>query len=97
MEYTDAVGKKRKSKLLLSGWWGVARHTNYLFELLLALSWSLPSARLGSVMPFLYVFFLTALLVHRTFRDEEKCSAKYGKQWQEYCKKVPYRIVPYVF
>ena len=48
------------------------------------------------VLPFLYVFFLGILLVHRTFRDEEKCSAKYGEGWKKYCKAVPYRFIPYL-
>ena len=82
--------------MLLSGFWGVARHTNYVFEILLALTWSLPAAEYG-VTPFAYVAFLVVLLVHRTFRDDEKCRAKYGKGWDEYCQRVPYKMIPYVF
>ena len=54
-----------------SGFWGVSRHMNYVFELMLALSWSLPSlgnsADLGlaRMSPFFYFFFLLILLVHR--------------------------------
>lgn len=86
----------RKSKLLTSGFWGLARHLNYTFELMLALSWCLPGLGRG-LLPFLYFFFLCVLLVHRVFRDEEKCSVKYGSSWEEYCKKVPYRMIPGVF
>ena len=39
VEYKTHDGKKKKSKLLTSGFWGLARHLNYVFELLLALSW----------------------------------------------------------
>ena len=39
VEYKSHDGKKKKSKLLTSGFWGLARHLNYVFELLLALSW----------------------------------------------------------
>ena len=39
VEYNTHDGKKKKSKLLTSGFWGLARHLNYVFELLLALSW----------------------------------------------------------
>jgi protein-S-isoprenylcysteine O-methyltransferase Ste14 len=28
-------------KLLVSGWWGMCRHPNYLGDLMMALSWSL--------------------------------------------------------
>lgn len=97
VEYTDKDGKKRKSRLLLSGFWGMARHLNYVWELILAVSWSLPAIGQGSVFPFFYPVFLLVLLVHRTFRDEEKCLAKYGDGWTEYCQRVPYRMIPYVF
>lgn len=33
-----ATGKS----LLVSGWWGVVRHPNYLGDLIMALAWSLP-------------------------------------------------------
>ncbi|XP_063850506.1 uncharacterized protein LOC135094389 [Scylla paramamosain] len=84
------------SKLLTAGFWGVARHLNYTFELLLALSWCLPGLGRG-ILPFTYFIFLTILLVHRVFRDEEKCAAKYGFFWDTYCSRVPYRMLPGAF
>ena len=47
---------------------------NYVFELMLALSWSLPSLgnnavlSLARISPFFYFFFLLILLVHRYSR-----------------------------
>ena len=32
-----------------------------------------------------------------TFRDDLKCSIKYGDYWKQYCKKVPYKIIPFIF
>jgi len=96
VEYTTHDGKTKKSKLLISGFWGVSRHCNYVFELMLAFSWSLPGLGLGP-WTFLYFGFLVVLLVHRTFRDEEKCRAKYGAGWNKYCAVVPYRMIPYIF
>ena len=96
MSYVDSEGKTRFSRLLTSGFWGVSRHMNYVFELTLALSWSLPARHYGP-LPFAYFAFLLVLLVHRCFRDEEKCARKYGKGWQEYCKEVPYRMIPGIF
>lgn len=37
-----ATGKS----LLVSGWWGVVRHPNYLGDLIMALAWSLPCGEL---------------------------------------------------
>merc|ERR1712109_377799 len=72
VEYKTHDGKKKKSKLLTSGFWGMSRHMNYVFELMLALSWSLPAlgnnagTSLARISPFFYFFFLLILLVHRT-------------------------------
>lgn len=89
-------GDKRESLLLVSGFWSLARHFNYFAEIALAFSWSVP-AFFHHLYPFCYVIFLTVLLVHRSFRDERKCRQKYGQFWTQYCKEVPFRIVPYVF
>ena len=84
------------SRLLLSGWWGRSRHANYFGDLLMALSWSLPCAA-HSPIPYFYPLYFAVLLVHRQRRDDDKCSRKYGKDWDEYCRLVPYRIIPFVY
>uniref|UniRef100_A0A804MT40 Delta(14)-sterol reductase n=1 Tax=Zea mays TaxID=4577 RepID=A0A804MT40_MAIZE len=83
-------------KLLASGYWGIARHCNYLGDLLLALSFSLPCG-VSSVVPYFYPTYLLILLVLRERRDEARCSQKYREIWAEYCKLVPWRILPYVY
>ena len=35
-------------KLLVSGWWGLVRHPNYLGEILIQWSWVLPAGKLIS-------------------------------------------------
>ncbi|XP_033741199.1 7-dehydrocholesterol reductase-like [Pecten maximus] len=93
--YTLHTGEEKESLLLVSGWWRVARHFNYFAELLLAFCWTVPCMTLNFA-PYAYFVFLTILLVHRSFRDEQKCSRKYGHYWREYCHEVPFRIVPYL-
>jgi 7-dehydrocholesterol reductase len=96
--YKDVKGNTRKSALLTSGFWGIARHDNYTFELACAFCWCLPAAIGHGLFPaLLYFFFLTGLLVHRIYRDEDKCQQKYGVYWDKYCKVVPYRLIPYVY
>lgn len=94
--YTTADGKERESLLLLSGWWGISRHFHYVPEIGLALAWTLP-AGLSRILPYAYVLFLTALLVDRSGRDDRRCRAKYGADWDRYCERVPYKIIPYVY
>jgi Delta14-sterol reductase len=109
------------SRLLTSGWWGTARHINYLGDWLMSWAYCLPTllagykikesiltpgtrlvsteGMVGAAIPitYFYLLYFAILLIHREMRDEEKCRRKYGKDWDEYCKKVPYRIVPYVY
>ena len=84
---------KKPSKLLVSGWWGKSRHMNYTYEIGLSGCWSAVGAPVG-IAPFAYLGYIIALLVHRIYRDEDKCRVKYGKYWDEYCKKVPARLIP---
>ncbi|NUP10495.1 MAG: hypothetical protein HOW73_30975 [Polyangiaceae bacterium] len=90
------IQTKRGTKLLTSGWWGLARHTNYLGDLMMALAWCLP-AGLSHVPPYFYFIYFAPLLIDRERRDHRVCAKKYGDDWDTYCKKVKYRIVPFVY
>ncbi|KAK0063268.1 7-dehydrocholesterol reductase [Biomphalaria pfeifferi] len=95
-KYQLENGGIKDSILLASGWWGMSRHFHYIPEIMLALMWTLP-ALFENLMPYSYVIILTIILTHRSSRDEEKCSSKYGHFWRQYCNKVPYRIIPNLF
>jgi 7-dehydrocholesterol reductase len=95
-EYTTGDGEKRYSLLLLSGWWSVARHFHYVPEILLSLAWTLP-AGFGAALPYFYVLYLTILLVDRSGRDDLRCRQKYGPYWDQYCQRVPSKIIPGVY
>ncbi len=86
----------RGTKLLISGWWGLARHTNYLGDLTMAFCWCL-ACGFGSIVPYFYVLYFAPLLLNRERRDNAMCARKYGDDWTRYCEKVPYRIVPFVY
>jgi 7-dehydrocholesterol reductase len=95
-EYTTADGEKHRNILLVSGFWGVARHFHYVPELTLALTWSLPAGA-SNFLPYFYLMFLTILLVDRAGRDDLRCRTKYGKFWDDYCRRVPYKILPGIY
>jgi len=89
---------EHSSLLLASGWWGVARHLQYSFELTAAWSWGLLANPIqNGPLPLFYAAFLTILLIHRAHRDEEKCLKKYGAYYEDYMARVRYRIVPGVY
>ncbi len=94
--YTTGDGEVHRSVLLVSGWWGVARHFHYVPEILLAIAWTLP-AGFHHALPWFYVVYLTILLLDRAGRDDLRCAQKYGAYWTEYCARVRYRIVPGVY
>ena len=126
------------SKLLYTGWWGRARHINYLGDWIMSWAYCLPTGLAGylirphvsfplggnltarepafalgspaameayqgpargwgAVVTYFFMIYFAVLLVHRERRDEDKCSKKYGKDWEEYKRRVPYRIIPYVY
>lgn len=87
---------KRGTKLLLSGFWGWARHFNYLGDEMMALAWSLPCG-FGSVVPYFYPIWFGLLLITRERRDDRWCAKKYGEDWDRYRERVPWRIVPRVY
>jgi 7-dehydrocholesterol reductase len=95
-EYRTEDGHVRHNLLLTSGFWGIARHFHYVPEILTALAWTIPVG-LHSAAAYFYVAFLTVLLFHRAYRDDERCAAKYGDAWEEYRRGVPYKIVPGVY
>lgn len=81
------------SLLLTSGWWGVARHLNYLGDLMMGLAWCLPTG-FERPLPYFYIVYFLILLIHRERRDHATCLEKYGPDWETYCRKVRWRIVP---
>jgi Delta14-sterol reductase len=90
------IETKRGTRLLTSGWWGVARHTNYLGDLMMALAWCLP-AGFSHITPYFYFIYFAPLLIDRERRDHRVCKEKYGADWDEYCRRVRYRILPGVY
>jgi hypothetical protein len=87
---------RRGTQLLLSGWWGLSRHANYMGDLTMAFSWCL-ACGFTHIVPWFYFIYFTPLLINRERRDHALCKEKYGTDWDEYCKLVPNRIVPYVY
>ena len=128
LKYMDT---KSGGKLLISGWWGTARHINYLGDWIGSWSYCLPTGIAGYMVSkraanpadggifggtpsrpeiyqgeargwgmaitYFYVLYFAILLIHREMRDDKKCKRKYGKDWEEYKKKVPWRILPGVY
>jgi 7-dehydrocholesterol reductase len=96
VKYRTKDGKEHDSLLLCSGFWGLARHVNYLGDLILSYSMC-ATCGFTHLLPWTYAIFMTTLLIHRCWRDEERCSKKYGKGWEDYCKQVKWVIIPGIY
>ena len=82
-------------KILCSGFWGAARHFNYLGEGFLALSVALSFGHFSNPWAWTYFVFIVSLFTIRQLEDEEYCAEKYGaEKWAEYKARVKYRIFP---
>lgn len=92
----EHIKTQQGTLLLTSGWWGMARHINYMGDLMMGLAWCLPCL-FGSPLPYFYISYFIILLVQRERRDNHRCRLKYGKDWEQYSKKVRWRIIPYIY
>lgn len=86
-----------ENRLLVSGFWGMARHVNYLGELLMATGLTLALGYPTHIAPWLYPLYYVALLVMRQIDDDRRCARKYGPLWIAYVERVPYRIIPGIY
>jgi len=83
--------------VLTGGFWGLSRHINYLGEILMASALALVLGYPLSPAPWLYPLYYVFLLVPRQAADDRRCAERYGPLWAEYCRRVPHRIIPFVY
>jgi len=90
------IKTKAGSPLLVDGWYKYARKVHYTADASMAMMWGL-SCGLSHFLPFFYFVFFSSMITHRALRDNEKCARKYGDDWVEYCRQVPYVLIPGVW
>jgi protein-S-isoprenylcysteine O-methyltransferase Ste14 len=95
-EKPEFIRTERGSLLLVSGWWGVSRHMNYLGDWLMGVAWSL-NCGFARILPWFYPIYFAVLLIHREWRDARHCEAKYGDDWRRYTERVRWRIIPGIY
>jgi protein-S-isoprenylcysteine O-methyltransferase Ste14 len=83
--------------LLMNGFWGMSRHINYFGEILMGTGIILCTGYPALIWPWLYPLYYVVLLFPRQIDDDKRCVLKYGKLWDEYKQRVPYRIIPFIY
>eukprot|EP01139_Manchomonas_bermudensis_P021581 Amastigsp_a683390_13.p1 type:complete len:500 gc:universal Amastigsp_a683390_13:24-1523(+) len=96
VSHISFINTARGTRLMTSGWWGLARHINYLGDWIMAWAWCLPTG-FATPVTYFYVIYFAVLLIHRDRRDDANCAVKYGADWETYTSMVPWRIIPYVY
>jgi Delta14-sterol reductase len=95
----EAIG----GKLLVSGFWGIGRKLNYTGELMIYTAWTLTTGfhsiltGFHSILPYILPLWLAVLFPHRAWRDDQRCRAKYGPLWEQYCRRAKFRMIPFVY
>ena len=93
-EYIQAGDRK----ILCSGFWGAARHFNYLGEGFLGLSIALAFGYFTNLWAWTYFIFVVTFFTFRQHFDDVYCAEKYGaEKWAEYQARVKYRIFPGIY
>ena len=95
VSHLEYLTTKRGTRLITSGWWGAARKINYTGDWLITLSWCMLCGY-DSPIPYFQAVYFLVLLVHRAQRDDQMCAEKYGEDWVEYKRRVPFLFIPYV-
>ena len=72
---------------------GFCAHGTRSGDWMMGLSWCLCCGTI-SPLAYFYAAYFFVLLVHRSLRDDHFCAVKYGADWKEYKKRVPYLFVP---
>ena len=93
-EYIQAGDRK----ILVSGFWGAARHMNYLGEWFHSSAIALAFGHFTNLWAWTYFIWIVALFVTRQREDDHYCAQKYGpEKWAEYQARVKYRICPWIY
>lgn len=83
--------------LIISGYWGICRHPNYVGDWMMTLAQSMLCGA-GHLLPYFQPVYFAILLIHRQLRDEHHMLHKYGEEdWKKFCGIVKYRLIPYIY
>ncbi|KAF4555116.1 Delta(14)-sterol reductase-like protein 1 [Elsinoe fawcettii] len=93
--YRFKQDSRNKGKVYQGGLFGVARHVNYTGYLL----WRVGYATVGG--GFAWGLANVAFYLFNFSRAipplNHYCEERYGEQWQQYKRKTPYKMIPYIY
>jgi len=96
----EYIKTEEGSYLLTSGYWGLARHFNYIGDLVMCIGWAIACAGPSHGFPWApasYVVYFWMMDIHRLWRDEQRCEIKYKQDWLRYKEAVPNFLIPVIW
>lgn len=84
-------------RLLISGWWGIIRRPTLAGDLLMLVAMTCSAMTVSPLLVLTWSTLFAVVLLVRCVRDEAGLMEEYGSVWAGYCKRVPYRFIPFVF
>ena len=84
---------QKNQKIVNTGLYGIVRHPMYSITLILFLTMPLI---LGSIISFV-IFLMYPFIISKRIKNEEKVLEKELKEYDEYKKKVKYRLIPFIW
>lgn len=97
VQHLQVMKTSAGKSLIISGYWGICRHPNYVGDWLMTTSWSALCGPLH-ILPYFQSVYFAILLIHRQLRDEHQMQHKYGDEdWKRFCAQVKYRLIPYIY
>ncbi|OAF70208.1 C-14 sterol reductase, partial [Intoshia linei] len=72
--------------------WGVVRHPNYLGNLIFYIGLSMHCQL--SIIPWLLPLYTILIVIKCISRVEESSKSRHGSNWVEYCRRVPFKLIP---
>ncbi|KAK3691509.1 C-24(28) sterol reductase [Vermiconidia calcicola] len=95
VENPEIITSKSGDTLMVDGWYKYARKIHYTCDVYFATTWGLITG-FNSPFPWFYPVFFVLMIIHRAYRDIQRCREKYGDAWKEYERMTPYLFIPYV-
>ncbi|MFH2105632.1 MAG: isoprenylcysteine carboxylmethyltransferase family protein [Candidatus Micrarchaeota archaeon] len=92
--YTSRIVEVEKGqKVISTGPYSIVRHPMYVGVILMFLFTPLALGSYYALVPFIFI----SLSIFFRIRNEEKVLSEELKGYKEYCKKVKYRLIPFVW
>ncbi|KAG8041469.1 hypothetical protein G9C98_002762 [Cotesia typhae] len=92
----ETLSTNKGKKIIISGFWGLIRHPNYLGDILM--NWAMVLVTLNNDLVLYWsALCCTLVLAHRALRDNSRCHKRYGAAWENYCLRVRSLIFKRIF